>query len=584
MRNFSRLPCFITFAFCLAILVGCDRTAEVARAPVAEVPIADTVLINGRIYTGTGNPAWVEAIAVRDGKYLFTGGSQEAGAYVGAGTQRVDLGGAMVMAGINDGHSHPYLGGVKTLYHCVFAPDATPEALADTLRGCVADKPEAQWVIGGQWASDFFSTNQIDSPRKFLDEVSADKVILLGDDTGHSYWTNSAGLKLAGINADTPDPDGGIIVRDAKGQPNGLLHEEAMQSIELLQPKLSLEQLAAALSESMAQANSFGVTGLNEAMTHPELLDAWAHLDQSDAMTLRVTTNLQTPWEYRDTPLDISVYTALREKYQLRRVNANFVKFFLDGVPTTSRTAVMLDDYLTDESHPEPTRGRLLVEPEVMAIDLVALDKAGFTVKLHAAGDGSVRAVLDALQVVRETNGDSGLRHEIAHAGFIDPADLPRFAAMNVTADLSPPLWYSSPVTGSLREALGERAEEYFPVKDLLDSGANVLLGSDWPSITTSVSPWHAIEAFVTRRNPYTNGQETYWPEQAISLEQALDIVTVQGALALQLEQVTGSIDVGKSADFIILDRNLFEVPVEQISDTQVIETWFEGQRVYQKQ
>jgi predicted amidohydrolase YtcJ len=487
------------------------------------------------------------------------------------------------MPGVNDGHSHPSMGGSKTLYHCVFAPDVTPDLLVETLRACVADKPDADWIIGGQWASDFFSTNQIDSPRKFLDDISSDKVILLGDDTGHSRWVNSAGLTLAGITADTPDPDGGIIVRDADGEPNGLLHEEAMQPVEELQPKLTLEQMAAALSEAMAQANSYGVTGLNEAMVGPELLDAWAHVDKTGTMTLRVVTNLLTAWEYRDTPLDIDFFIAQREKYELSRVNANYVKFFLDGVPTTSRTAVMLQDYLTDEKHPEPTRGRLLVDPDVMANDLVVLDKAGFTVKLHAAGDGSVRAVLDALQVVRETNGDSGLRHEIAHAGFIDPVDLPRFAALNVTADLSPPLWYPSPVTGSLREALGERAEQYFPVKDLLDSGANVLLGSDWPSITTSVSPWHAIEAFVTRRNPYTNGEETYWPEQAINLEQALNIVTVQGARALQLEDLTGSLAVGKSADFIVLNHNLFEIPPEQISDTQVLKTWFEGRQVYSR-
>jgi len=200
---------------------------------------------------------------------------------------------------------------------------------------------------------------------------------------------------------------------------------------------------------------------------------------------------------------------------------------------------------------------------------------------MHAAGDGAVRVALDAIEQVRKTNGASGLRHEIAHAGYIHPDDLPRFAELNVTADLSPYLWFPRPINESILDAIGERALDYWPIRDLLESGANVAAGSDWPSVAESVNPWPAIEALVTRRNPYTNGEEALWPEQAITLEQALKIFTLDGARAYRLEEQTGSIEPGKSADLIVLNQNLFEVPIESVSETTINKTFFEGRVVF---
>ena len=241
----------------------------------------------------------------------------------------------------------------------------------------------------------------------------------------------------------------------------------------------------------------------------------------------------------------------------------------------------MIDPYLTTEDFPEATRGHSLVPENVLAEDLARLDAAGFTVKMHAAGDGAVRIALNAVEAARRANGDSGLRHEIAHAGYIHPDDLPRFAELNVTADLSPYLWYPRPIIDSIVGAVGDRANYYWPIRDLLESGANLAAGSDWPSVAESMNPWPAIEAMVTRRNPFDHGQAALWPEQAITLEQALRIFTLGGALAYRLESLTGSIEAGKSADFIVLSHNLFDVPVERISDTTVLQTWFEGKRVY---
>jgi len=565
------------------LLNGCDQPTDTVTDGAEALPAAATILTNGRVYTLDPAMPWAEAVAIGEGKYLYVGDAAGADRYLGEQTHRIDLAGKMLMPGVNDAHAHPWQGGVSTLYSCNFPFSATPDAIAARLRECIADKPGVQWVVGGQWTSDFFRNHEIPSPRAFLDAVSTEHIIYLDDDAGHNAWVNSAALALAGINRDTPDPEGGTFVRDAEGEPNGLLYESARTPIWSLKPGWTAAQYRSALAEALRQANRYGLTGVNEARAIPEVLEAYRQLDAAGELTAHLVANLQTPREVRNYPLDIDGIVAARDKFQSAHLHTDFVKIFLDGVPTASRTALMLDDYVVDEEHPQHTRGLLMVEADTLRRDLIALDKLGFTVKIHAAGDGSVRIALDALQAVREANGPSGLRHELAHAGFIDAQDLPRFAALGVTADLSPYIWYPSPIIDSVVGAVGKRGLDYFPVRDLLDSGANVLMGSDWPSVAKNLSPWHAIEALVTRRNPFEDTEETLWAEQAISLEQALAIATMGGAKAMRLEQLTGSIEEGKSADFIILDRNLFEVPITAISDTQVEQTWFEGLPVYTK-
>jgi predicted amidohydrolase YtcJ len=371
-------------------------------------------------------------------------------------------------------------------------------------------------------------------------------------------------------------------VRDADGEPNGLLYEAARRVVLDTRPDWTVPQYRAAIAEAVHRANGFGLTGIDEARVQAPMLEAYRQLDKAGELTLHVTANLQTPREYRDYPLEMADYTALRDEYRSTHVDTRYVKIFLDGVPTASRTALMLADYVTDAEHPEPTKGFLLVDPDILKGDLIAFDKAGFTVKMHAAGDGAVQVALDAIAAARKANGASGLRHQLAHAGFIDPADVPRFAALNATADMSPYIWYPSPIMDSIVGAVGERGRRYYPVRDLLDLHTDLVMGSDWPSAAVSLNPWGAIEALVTRRNPETNGAEALWPEQAITLEQALHIVTLGGARGLGIEQSSGSVEVGKSADFIVLDRNLFDIPVESVSDTSVEQTWFEGRIVYQ--
>jgi predicted amidohydrolase YtcJ len=571
-----RKPVIFMLAF-LVLLAACQQ--EPPETAVA----ADTVLTNGKVYTVDARQPWVEAVAILDGKYIFVGDAQSAADYIGENTNVVDLARRMVMPGINETHAHSWQGGTKELYECNFSFSAGPDEIAGIVRDCVASNPDSQWITGGQWSSDFFIDNDIGSPKAWLDRVAGDKAIYFEDDATHNAWVNSKALELAGIDRETPDPNGGTFVRDENGEPNGLVLETAKTIIEGAIPDWTREQNVAALAEAVRLANSFGLTGIHEARTPPEVSAAYQQLDQQGRLTAYAITDMQTPRGQRFEPFDVTELVETATAFASRHVYTKFAKFFLDGVPTASRTAVMLEPYLTSDEFPEATRGKLLIEADALVADLIELDKRGFTVKMHAAGDGSVRVALDALQKVREANGPSGLRHEIAHAGYIHPDDVPRFAQLNATADLSPYLWFPRPINDSIKGAVGERADFYWPIKDLVKSGANVAIGSDWPSVAESVNPWPAIEAMVTRRNPYTNSNEALWPEQAITLDQALKIFTLDGAKAYRLEGLTGSIETGKSADLIILEQNLFDVAIEAVSETRVHTTFFEGKPVFQR-
>ncbi len=546
-------------------------------------PFADAVMLNGAIYTVDAAQPWVEAVAIEDGHYVFVGSSEEARKYVGAETNVADLQGRMVMPGINDAHIHPLMGATQQLYECQFPSASNPDQIADALRSCVEKDPASGWIIGGQWGSGFFQQFDIGSPRAWLDSISGDKAVSLNDDSHHNAWFNSKALALAGISRSTPDPEGGSIGRDAGGEPNGLLVETAAREGQKAMPDWSAGQYIAAVQEVMRIARGYGITGMKDAGAYESgAMSAYHEVDTNlGGLTLHLAADIRTPYGPRTAPLDIDEIERVRDAYASTHVHTEFVKIFLDGVPTPARTAGMLDPYLPDEVHGDPFTGNLHVGPELLANDLIALDAKGFTVKMHAAGDGSVREGLDAIAAARRANGDSGLRHELAHAGYIHPDDIPRFATLDAVADISPVLWHPSPIIDAIISALGPRGEKYFPVRDLLDAGARVVAGTDWPAVAPDANPWVGIESLVSRRDPYGQRQGQLWPQQAVTLEEAIRIYTLNGAGALRLDQVTGSIEVGKSADFIVLDRNLFEVAVDEIGGTEVVMTFFEGHPIY---
>ena len=556
----------------LLLLAGCAGPND----------FADLVLSNGRIYTGDDNNLWAEAVAVKDGRITRVGSDDSVLAAAGKKTRIIDLEQRMAMPGINDAHNHAVRGAASELFECRFPFTATLEEISGRIESCVNAQPPGEWITGGQWTSDFFVNNDLDSPRRWLDRISGTYAIVLRDDSYHNVWVNSKALQLAGVNSGTPDPEGGRIRReDNTLEPNGVLEETATRIILDQVPPPSPEQFDQAAEELQALLPAYGITGFKIARATDAVAEALSRLDRTDGLNMHVSLALHTPKGPRDGPLDIEALQSKRREFTSGHIIADSVKIFLDGVPTASRTAKMLAPYIPTPETGDSYTGELLLPPALLSDDVTALDKAGFRIKIHTAGDGSVRTALDAIAKARLANGPTGHIHELAHGGFIDAGDIPRFSELRVAPEFSPFLWFPSPVVDSVINAVGERGRHYWPTRDLLDAGAFVMTGSDWPAAVKSANPWRGIEALVTRRHPDSNGEETLWPEQAVSLAEALQIYTLNNAEALDLTGESGQIKAGMSADMIVLDRNLFDIPPEQIGDTQVRLTIFEGRIVY---
>lgn len=548
-------------------------------------PPADLVFTNGAIYTVNPKQPWVEAVAVVGGKIAWVGDSKDAQRFVGKDTKVVDLKGGYAQPGMVDIHVHPIMGGVKTLYECVFPFTAKPADVAAALSACAAKTPEGQWIRGGQWGSNFFEYygKEVGSPKVFLDKVSTKHPIYLYDDSGHNGWVNTLALQKGRIDAKTPNPEGGTIVKGEDGEPNGVLLETAARIYDKVIPPLSDEQFVEAARAASKIALSYGVTSMKDAGAFEPAAKAFSMLDAQGGLTQNVAVCIPTPYGARNAPLDYDAIEAQSKQYRSKHVDTRFVKIFLDGVPTPARTAAMLDPYVPDKAHGSTFRGGIHVDPEVLKKDVTELDRRGYTVKMHAAGDWSVRAGLDAIEAARTANGNSGLHHELAHAGFIAPKDIPRFAKLDAIPDYCPVIWYPSPIIQAVIDAVGPRGNKYWPTRSLLDAGAQIAPGSDWPAAVPDMNPWTGVEALVTRKDPSGATPGLLWPEEAAKLEEAIRIYTVNGARALRLQDRTGSIEVGKSADIVVLDRNLFQVPITDVGDTKVKQTYFEGKLVYAK-
>ena len=326
----NRAGALLTGVVTCLLLSSCNQPDNTAANSTAAQTPATTILTNGRIYTLDRAIPWAEAVAIDNGKYLYVGNSAGAERYLGERTRRIDLAGKMLMPGVNDAHAHPWQGGVKMLYSCNFPFTAAPAAIAARLRECISRNPDVKWIVGGQWTSDFFRNHHIASPRAFLDAISSEHIIYLDDDAGHNAWVNSAALALAGIDRDTPNPEGGTFVRDADGEPNGLLYESARTPIWSLKPQWTTAQYRAALAAALREANRYGLTAVNEARAQGQVLEAYHQLDRAGGLTAHLAINHQTPREVRNYPLDVDGIVTARDKYQSAHMHTNFVKIFLD--------------------------------------------------------------------------------------------------------------------------------------------------------------------------------------------------------------------------------------------------------------
>ena len=548
-----------------------------AGAP--DVPAADTVLTGGVVYTLDADRSLAEAVAIAGTEIIAVGSSEEIAGYIGDATAVIELDGRMVLPGLHDLHIHPISGAVESLFTCQFPNTATPEEIVAAVAACAAARPGDGWITGGRWGSSIFPDT---NPHKsLLDAVTPDRPVILAEESGHTIWVNSKALELAGIDAATEPPPGGLIMRDASGEPTGTLKETAARLVRRIVPPATNEDLQEAARWAAERLNRHGVTSIKDAYADRGSLVAYQALAGSGELNVRIAASVIWYAGGAD-GIDPEERLAIHREFGSDLISTGFAKLMLDGVPTTSRTAAMLDPYL-GENEEEAAIERLLIDRAALGDLVTRLDAEGITVKMHAAGDASVRAALDAIEAARTRNGASGLRHEVGHAGFVHADDFPRFAALDAVMEVSPYIWYPTPISDvAIRQVVGdERTADFWPVRSGIDAGALVVAGSDWP-VVPDLNPFRAIEAMVTRRDPDGVFPGELGAHQAVTLEEALKIFTINGAVAMGHGDRVGAIEPGKKADLIVVDGNLLELPTDEIGSTQVDLTFLDGRLVYQ--
>jgi predicted amidohydrolase YtcJ len=567
MKDTSRI---LSIAIFIMALLAVSAAQAVNLKDVGE---AGLILTNGQICTETGT---AEAIAIeKHGVIVAVGSADMIAQYKGSGTKVVNLAGDTVLPGLHDTHVHPSSGYKQG---CNFEQGSSLKKVQEKIAECVKESKENDWITGGQWDADSLGGMP---NRQMLDKVSPDNPVVLRDISGHSSWANSLALEMSGITRDTPNPKGGIIERDKNGHPTGVLREAAGRLIKYMGKPPTPEETQAALMWALNEMLSYGITSLTDAAVSRDLAKTYVAL--ADAGKLKQRVRLCFTWS----PKNVYADTVITERnlYARDRVCPDCVKIFLDGVPTDSHTAAMVEPYAdTVEGRDDQAsrKGLLLVPTEDLKQAVTRFDAMGLTVKFHAAGDAAVRQGLDAIEAARLANGFSGQHHNTGHNSFVQMSDIRRARNIAATFEMSPYIWYPNPIIADIAKAIGpERMKRWTPVKDAIDGGGLVVPGSDW-AVVPSVNPWIAIETLVTRQKP-GGGGETLGEAEKITLKQAIDLFTVNSARQMGNANKTGRIEPGMLADLIVIDRNPYEIPITEVHKTIVKKAIINGEVVYDR-
>lgn len=545
---------------------------SLAAAAAVPEPAADTVYLHGAVYTVDAVRSWAEAVAVRAGRIVYVGTDAGVAAWIGTETRLIDLNGRMLLPGFHDAHVHLVGGGIE-LGECNLNGKADLQDVLETIRQFAEQHPEERWIRGGGWALTIEGGN----PHKaLLDDIVSERPVILDAFDGHTSWANSKALEIAGITRDTPDPPRGRIERDpATGEPTGTLRELAARLVTDKMPPYTHEESVAGLRRGLELASRVGITSVQEASVAERHLKAFTELDQSGELTVRTVAAMKI--DPGRAMAQLPQFVEWRSKYQGKRLRATEVKIFQDGV-IESKTAALLEPYLGGTGN---ELGWLNLEPEELNPLAAELDRLGFQIHIHAIGDRGIQSSLDALEFAQARNGRRDSRHHLAHIQLFDPPDIARFRRLGVVANFQPFWAYADPyIVDMTLPILGpERSRWLYPIRSIANTGAVIVCGSDWS--VSSMNPLDAIQVAVTRRG-LTDGPGPAWiPEELVDLPTMIAGYTINGAYVNFEETETGSIEVGKLADLIVLDRNLFEIPAHEIHLTKVLLTVLEGQVVH---
>lgn len=550
--------------FAIVGLAGCQATSEPA----------ETVFRGGVVHTMDPNRPVAQAVAVRSGGIVYVGDDRGARPFIGDETEVIELDGRMLLPGFHDTHVHPISGGIE-LGECDLNAAASRDDVVRLVAACAARAGDAPWVRGGGFQLPLFPNGA--PSRELLDSLVPDRPAYLTSADGHSAWVNSRALEIGGVTARTGDPPpDGVIVRAAGGRPQGTLRESAMALVGRHLPPRTEEEVLDGLRRGLEMAASVGITTLHEASANESFVRAYATAVERNLLTARVIVSLRVDTD-RGTD-QVAELVALRERYGSRLVRPTAAKIFLDGV-IEGQTAALLADY-TDRPG---WRGELNLAPDAMNQMVAALDDAGFKVHVHAIGDRAIRVAFDAFEAQFERDGGEGPRHLMAHIQLFEPTDIPRFAALGVVASFQPLWFYADTYITELTEPrLGpERSRWLYPAKSVAETGAIVAAGSDWS--VSSMDPLRAIEVAVTRRPPGAEAGPAWIEQERMDLADMLSAYTRAGAIAGDMLMETGTVTVGKRADLVVLDSDLFSIAPERIAAAKVDLTMFEGRIVHRR-
>jgi predicted amidohydrolase YtcJ len=580
----------------------CTSLALVAAAAAAPVAPADRVYRNGTVFTADTALPSAAALAIRAGRIVYVGDDAGAAAFVGPATLTTDLHGRFAMPGLVDGHMHPLEAG-RTLLKCnLDYASLTVEQLQRGVQDCLdrsSDKEPDAWLEVVNWFQESMRPAGVRTTRATLDALHTHRPVIVRSSFGHTVLANSRALQLAGIGKATPEPAGGKIWRDADGQPTGVLEDAAFAGFDALLPSPDPQQDVQAAAAALQAMNRQGVTSFLDAIGTPEDLAAFSALRRAGRLTARA--HFAPPIEPKESGnLDAAVQRvrALRASYDegalvaAPGITVRNAKLFLDGViAAPALTGAMVEPYRRNagtEAAPDWQAGTsrgpaVYFAPPALETVLVALGRAGIDPHLHADGDGAVRAALDAIAVLRAALPGADIRPAIAHDEIVAPADFPRFARLDVTPVLS--FQWEKPAgdTLGLRDYFGpERMKILEPAGLLAAAGARIAFGSDWP--VDALDEWFALKVGVTRTNAPQAPAEFHGrlgDDPGLSRTAVLRAATIAAAYELHEDDVTGSLQTGKFADLIVLDRNPLVVPAEEIAATRVLETVVGGRVVY---
>ena len=552
-------------AILAALLVMPTKSTHAAGTSLAP----DVLILNGSLHTMDTNRPTAEAVGILGNRIVVVGTSSELRPLAGPNTRIIDADGHTILPGFNDAHVH-FLEGGFSLASVDLRDAKSPEEMARRLGEFAKKTARGRWILGGQWDHEKWPGSPLPT-RQMIDAATPEHPVFVNRLDGHMALANSLALKLAGVTRESKDPPGGLVVRDASGEPTGVLKDAAESLVERAIPPKSFEEKRVAARTATEHAAKVGVTSVTD-MSAGEDVGLYQYMLEHGELKNRVyAIRSIVSWE-------ALAQTGVRAAFGNDLLRVGGLKGFADG-SLGSTTALFFEPY----NDAPKTRGLLFDQmlPEgVMLQRVEGADKAGLQVMIHAIGDEANFRILEIYKTVAEKDGSRDRRFRIEHAQHLRPSEIPRFGKQYVIASMQP--YHEADDGRWCEKRIGaERSKGTYAFRTLLDSGATLAFGSDWPVAT--LNPLEGIKAAVTRQTLDGKHPEGWFPEQKITLDEAIRAFTSGSAYAEFADQAKGTITVGKLADVVVLDRDIYKIPAADIDQARVMLTLMDGRVVYER-